>query len=1286
MISRVSKSHRLKLTLHHIWSSVLLFLAVMIVSLAVGLTLVKASTPLLAHHHENIQNWLSKRLKHPLQIGELKAGWHGFEPIIEIDNVTIENKKHQKIAKFKHFSIGFNLLKTVLTQKLRIGFADLSGVNIFIKQQKNHITQVYIDSKTPFLTIKPQKHSSSNLIDDLFEVNTISLSHINLSIENSNHKSISLKNLHLKLYNPNIQQHQIFGGALFNTPNHAGLSLMAQINGLINQPHQLSGNLYLQTENLPLVNLLNFFLPAKFQVQSGLYNGQIWGKIEKGKLTAIQSKNHLKNLSILNLATQKNLKIPSLDLALDYKKNQAAGWRILTKIQENLNQKLQAINLEINHNANNQYTLYSSAFQLKNIQKFIDFYAPKTVTNFLTQNHFDAKINHLFVEYQSKNHYEAHALYSHLSFNNKLKNIQIGSLDGSIFIYPKMGSVQINGKNLNINDTLLVNPNVHLKKFINTIYWYKNNSSYTVSWPKINVTSKKFNVSGYIHALIPSKANKAAQATVINSQLNIQHLNMADIQSLMPANPAQHLHLFEFLKRAFSEGEANACINLAGTPSHLNINGKLNFKNTSLLFKPGWPRLENLKGHLHFMKNKLEIMASTGEIFNAKLKNITAVIPDVNNKKNPSIFVKGQVFSTLENAKAFINATELRKKLGKKLKDLKFTGPMDLTLSLMAPLKDHTFHTKASGSIELHNDSVALPNLKLNFTNLSGLFHFEPDGIEAKAIRGSFYGQPLLLNIKNFPKDHCTQFNFWSSITGATIHKRIKNAFSNALSGATQFHGLLKLYDAKSNKMNQLTINSSLKGFISELPTPFNKTVKQNFPVNITLKYKDAQPMTLYVNLDHKAQFLGVFNKLNRQTSLSKGILTIGKSNLALPQSKGLMIKGHLKYMNWVKWKPFITSSKKQHKENKSIVSKVDLSIGQFKFYHFLFVRNHLQMQQYHKQWQLEVNGPEIAGVIRLPSPSDTQISANLSRLYLNSNKSNIDHPESLNPQDLPALSVNIKDFRIGSNVYGHAQLITQKNQQGIRIKLLALEDSLYQLKSYGDWEMVGNTAHSELKGSLKTQSLSYLLKLFSIKSNLSAENLSASFNLSWPNSLLDPKIKSLQGTVALSSGEGVLKNIGTKASNELATGELLTFLSLKSLQKRLFLNFNDLNSKGFHFEEIKGRFHLENGVASTENTKIKGIVASIAISGELGLVKKDFNLVTRVTPHVTSSLPIIATLAGGPLVGAVTYVINKLLTPSLNTMTTRIFRITGSWKNPKIEQINQLSVKNKSMQRFQYI
>jgi uncharacterized protein YhdP len=123
--------------------------------------------------------------------------------------------------------------------------------------------------------------------------------------------------------------------------------------------------------------------------------------------------------------------------------------------------------------------------------------------------------------------------------------------------------------------------------------------------------------------------------------------------------------------------------------------------------------------------------------------------------------------------------------------------------------------------------------------------------------------------------------------------------------------------------------------------------------------------------------------------------------------------------------------------------------------------------------------------------------------------------------------------------------------------------------------------------------------------------------------------------------------------------------MSLQSLPRRLTLDFRDLFSNGFAFDKINANVKIEHGVMRSDNFLMSGPAAKVTIKGETNLQKETQQLYVKVMPNISDSVSL-AALAGGPLVGAVAFLAQKILKDPLNKIASSEYEIVGTWDNPQ--------------------
>jgi uncharacterized protein YhdP len=77
-----------------------------------------------------------------------------------------------------------------------------------------------------------------------------------------------------------------------------------------------------------------------------------------------------------------------------------------------------------------------------------------------------------------------------------------------------------------------------------------------------------------------------------------------------------------------------------------------------------------------------------------------------------------------------------------------------------------------------------------------------------------------------------------------------------------------------------------------------------------------------------------------------------------------------------------------------------------------------------------------------------------------------------------------------------------------------------------------------------------------------------------------------------------------------------------------------------------------------------------VYVDGKIGLAEKDYNLTLKIFPNVTSSLPLVATIAAGPVAGVATWLADKIFSHQVKKMTEIHYNVTGSWSKPNMVKL----------------
>jgi uncharacterized protein YhdP len=142
----------------------------------------------------------------------------------------------------------------------------------------------------------------------------------------------------------------------------------------------------------------------------------------------------------------------------------------------------------------------------------------------------------------------------------------------------------------------------------------------------------------------------------------------------------------------------------------------------------------------------------------------------------------------------------------------------------------------------------------------------------------------------------------------------------------------------------------------------------------------------------------------------------------------------------------------------------------------------------------------------------------------------------------------------------------------------------------------------------------------------------------------------------------------------EPGAGRLLGVLSLQALPRRLVLDFRDVFQEGFAFDNITGDLQVAQGVARTNNLRMRGVQAAVLMEGQADVLHETQDLRVIVVPEINAGTASLAYAVINPALGLGTFLGQLLLRGPLAEAGTREFHVTGSWADPRVTQVARRS------------
>jgi len=104
----------------------------------------------------------------------------------------------------------------------------------------------------------------------------------------------------------------------------------------------------------------------------------------------------------------------------------------------------------------------------------------------------------------------------------------------------------------------------------------------------------------------------------------------------------------------------------------------------------------------------------------------------------------------------------------------------------------------------------------------------------------------------------------------------------------------------------------------------------------------------------------------------------------------------------------------------------------------------------------------------------------------------------------------------------------------------------------------------------------------------------------------------------------------------------------------------------------VRGEVNIEQGVASTDSLRMKGVNAAVLLAGVADIGRETQDLRVVVVPEINAGTAALLASAINPAVGLGTLIAQWLLRRPLNEANTQEFLVRGTWTDPVIERVNR--------------
>jgi uncharacterized protein (TIGR02099 family) len=731
-------------------------------------------------------------------------------------------------------------------------------------------------------------------------------------------------------------------------------------------------------------------------------------------------------------------------------------------------------------------------------------------------------------------------------------------------------------------------------------------------------------------------------------------------------------------------------------------------------FQHDWPELEVMHAQVAFIGNGFSVDGQ-GRVAGLPVQHISANLADYG---DAPLLVRAQARGDAAQMLDLLRHSPLQHEHRDTFANLQASGPAATAFALDLPLGSGDGPARIDGSVDLENARLAEKRWDLAFDAVRGSAHYDGDGFDAPQLAVRHRDQDGVLSLRSggHVRDAASAFEatLAAPLDAADLFARAPELdwLAPRVHGRSPWTLSVSLpKQATGDSAGTLRLESSLDGTALDLPAPLAKPAG------------DALATTVQVGLPLGSGPIDVAfgDRLAlraRQQGGRTGVrVTLGAATVdGEPPASGMVVGGRTASLDALEWIGLAKGG-----GDGVPLHAVDVLADELYLLGGGFPDTRLKLLPDAQALQVEVDGPALAGTVSVPVQDGATVTGHFTRLHwqpragaaasatavadagadIPADAAAADAADAtadadagagptgdtaaaatptatadvaappaadagFDPAAIPPLAFDIDDLRYRQADLGQASLRTRPVPGGLSVERLRVRTGEQKIEATGEWLGRGDAARTHLALQVESQDMGALMDGLGYRNWLARGEGQVRFDASWPGTPAGFRLAGLEGGLHIAARDGQLLEV------EPGAGRVLGLFSLAQLPRRLMLDFRDFFSRGFAFDRLEGSVSFGDGQAHTEDMLIDGPAADIRIRGDTDLRAQRFDQTIDVLPKSGNLLTVVGAVAGGPVGAAVGAAANAVLSRPLGEIGAKTYRVSGPWKDPKVEVIGR--------------
>ena len=704
-----------------------------------------------------------------------------------------------------------------------------------------------------------------------------------------------------------------------------------------------------------------------------------------------------------------------------------------------------------------------------------------------------------------------------------------------------------------------------------------------------------------------------------------------------------------------------------------------------------WPPFTRLNGELVFDRNAMEIRNASARVYGVELTRVNGGIRDL---AHSVLRIEGQGRGPLPDLLRYVNTTPIGGWTAQALREATAVGDAELSLKLEIPIQG-VERTTVQGRVVLAGNDLRLSAATPLLAGAKARIDFSQQGFSIVGGSARVLGGDATFD-GGVQADGSQRFVAQGVAVAEALRRTPElgalSRLASAMSGQTPYRLALGIVRGHT----EVSLTSPLTGIAIDLPAPLKKSAELAWPLRVETRLASTavgEPARDTLRIDVGSVVQALYQReLSRDTAqVQRGAIAVLDSLPPLPE-RGVQALLNLPAIDTDAWQ---TWAERLQAPAPDAAAAIDLGYlprtvalraqaltsGGRKLTRLVAG---VSQDSTDGTWRGNLDADQLNGYIEYRAGSGPanpgRIHARLARLALPpADAQSVENLLVQAPASVPALDIVIDDFELRGKKFGRVEIeaanrAAEGGGREWRMSRFAVVNPDAQMTGTGQWQPVGAGASA---GAGQRQRMLMDFKLELADSGATLERLGfggtlrggkgrMNGQLSWAGSPLSLHVPSLDGHINLALDAGQFLKAGPGA------GRLLSVLSLQALPRRLLLDFRDVFQEGFAFDNVSGDVAIDDGVASTNNLRMRGVQAAVLMEGSADIARETQNLQVLVVPEINLGTASLAYAVINPAVGLGSFLAQMFLRRPLMAAGTREFTVQGSWAEPKVERVER--------------